>query len=136
MLDNISLAARLFLSASLALGLAYMLGASNPYWAAMPVWVVHQSYREDLVSRAAMRIVGTLIGAALSLGVVCADLPVNVDVVILAFGVGVSAAIAYWMNSSASYGAFMTGVTLFVVLLPGLAEGTEAFVIEIGRAHV
>ncbi len=133
MLETVFLAGRLFLAASLALGVAYLVGASNPYWAAMPVWVVHQTYREDLLSRAAMRIAGTLFGSLLSLSVVWMDLPVDVEIAVLALGVGLSATAAYSFNSALSYGAFMTGVTLFVVLLPGLAEGTNAPSVALDR---
>lgn len=38
---DVSTALQLFVAAAMALGLAQVMGFTNPYWAAMPVWVVH-----------------------------------------------------------------------------------------------
>ncbi|MFN4154349.1 MAG: FUSC family protein [Paracoccaceae bacterium] len=118
---DLSTALQLFAAAALALGLAQMMGLTNPYWAAMPVWVVHQVWREDLVKRAALRVLGTLAGAALALGLLALGPPDWGIALVLALSVGVSAGVAWWIGSVMSYGAFMLGVTLFVVLLPALA---------------
>lgn len=118
MRQTISLGLQLFASAVLALALAHWLNLANPYWAAMPVWVVQQAYREDLVLRAVLRVVGTLVGATLALGVVWLSLPHWVAAIVLAVGVGCATACASWIGTVMSYGAFMAGVTLFVVLLP------------------
>lgn len=118
---DLSIALQLFAAAALALGLAQMLGLTNPYWAAMPVWVVHQIWREDLLRRAALRVLGTLAGAALALGLLALNPPDWVIAVVLSLLVGASAGVAWWIGTVMSYGAFMLGVTLFVVLLPALA---------------
>lgn len=118
---EISTAVQLFAAAAMALGLAQMLGLANPYWAAMPVWVVHQVWREDLLLRALLRVLGTLAGAALALGLLALGPPDLVIALVLALAVGASAGVAWWIGSVMSYGAFMLGVTLFVVLLPALA---------------
>lgn len=117
----ISTAVQLFAAAAMALGLAQMLGLANPYWAAMPVWVVHQVWREDLLLRALLRVLGTLAGAALALGLLALGPPDLVIALVLALAVGATAGVAWWIGSVMSYGAFMLGVTLFVVLLPALA---------------
>lgn len=121
MRKTLLLALQLFTAAALSLVLAWWLGLANPYWAAMPVWVVHQAYREDLVSRAALRVAGTLAGAVAALAVVYLQPPVWVEMAVLSLGVGLAAAAAHRIGSVMSYGAFMAGVTLFVVLLPNLA---------------
>ena len=59
----------LFVAAFGALNLAIALGLTNPYWAAMPVFVVSQPWREDILIRGALRIAGTLVGAAIGIGV-------------------------------------------------------------------
>lgn len=126
MRQTVFLALQLFVAAALALALARWLDLANPYWAAMPVWVVQQAYREDLVLRAVLRIIGTLAGAALALAVVRLGLPDVLTALVLALGVGCAAALAYWIGTVMSYGAFMAGVTLFVVLLPGFSGFSAA----------
>lgn len=118
---TLTLAAQLFAAASIALAAAKWLNLSNPYWAAMPVWVVHQAYREELLFRAVLRIAGTLAGAALSLLVIWLHPPDIVTAMVLSAGVGLAAASAFWIGTVLSYGAFMSGITLLVVLLPELA---------------
>lgn len=138
MRQTVFLALQLFAAAALALTLARWWDLANPYWAAMPVWVVQQAYREDLVLRAALRVSGTLLGAALSLAVVWLQLPDVAAAFVLAVGVGCAVACAYWIGTVMSYGAFMAGVTLFVVLLPeftgfGAAAGIEPMAAAVDR---
>ncbi|ATN32276.1 hypothetical protein ACO34A_00405 [Rhizobium sp. ACO-34A] len=138
MRGTVSLALQLFVAAALALTLAWWLDLANPYWAAMPVWVVQQAFREDLVQRAALRVAGTLAGAALSLAVVWLQFPDVAAALVLAVGVGASVACAYWIGTVMSYGAFMAGVTLLVVLLPeftgfGIATGIEPMAVAVDR---
>lgn len=130
---HLSTALQLFIAAALALGLAQGLGLANPYWAAMPVWVVHQVWREDLVLRALLRLMGTLAGAVLALGLLALDPPGWGLALVLSLAVGAAAGAAWWIGTVMSYGAFMLGVTLFVVLLPaiggpelGAADGAHA----------
>lgn len=130
---HLSTALQLFIAAALALGLAQGLGLANPYWAAMPVWVVHQVWREDLVLRAVLRLLGTLAGAVLALGLLALDPPGWGLALVLSLAVGAAAGGAWWIGTVMSYGAFMLGVTLFVVLLPaiggpelGVADGAHA----------
>lgn len=117
---HLSTAFQLFIAAALALGLAQGLGLANPYWAAMPVWVVHQVWREDLVLRAVLRLLGTLAGAGLALGLLALDPPGWGLALVLSLAVGAAAGAAWWIGTVMSYGAFMLGVTLFVVLLPAI----------------
>lgn len=118
---DVSTALQLFVAAAMALGLAQVMGLANPYWAAMPVWVVHQVWREDLVLRAALRVLGTWAGAALALGLLSLTPPAWSLALVLSLAVGIAAGCAWWIGTVMSYGAFMLGVTLFVVLLPEIA---------------
>ena len=47
-------ALQLFAAAAISLILAVQLGLQNPFWAAMPVWVVAQPNRQDLLLRAVL----------------------------------------------------------------------------------
>lgn len=55
------------LAAGLSFAIAVLLSVDNPFWAAMPVWVLSQPYRGLVYERALWRIVGTLAGAGLGL---------------------------------------------------------------------
>lgn len=64
---NVQRALLLAFSAWTSFVLAVLIGVENPYWAAMPVWVIAQSTRGLLLERAIYRIMGTVIGAAVGL---------------------------------------------------------------------
>lgn len=124
---SIALAALRSLAAVvIAIGLARMMGLHNPFWAGLPVWVVAQPFREDLLARAFLRIVGTLIGAALGLGLLWLAPPGPVLVLCMAVLMGGFAGLGYWIGSVYSYGPAVAGLTLAVVLLPSLIEGPGA----------
>lgn len=126
-------ALQLFLAASVALGVAWALGLPNPFWAAMPVWVVSQSWREDLLIRGVLRILGTLLGAALGLLLlahVTAPVPL---VLVYMLGVGLCTFAAFWIGTVYSYGALMASITLGVVVLPGALLPAEAWDMALGR---
>lgn len=120
--STLFLALQLFIASAAALGIAKMFDLANPFWAAMPVWVVHQAFREDLLSRAALRIVGTLVGAVVSLGLIFLDPPQAVLIVCLSLFTGACAALAFNIGTTRSYGAFMAAITMLVVVLPFLSR--------------
>ncbi len=115
------LALQLFVASAAALAIAKLMGLANPFWAAMPVWVVHQAFREDLLARAALRVVGTLVGAAISLALIFLDPPPAVLIACMAVSIGAAAALAFRIGTVRSYGAFMAGITILVVILPHLS---------------
>ncbi|WP_010139158.1 FUSC family protein [Oceanicola sp. S124] len=126
-------ALQLFLAVAAALGLAWMLGLSHPFWAAMPVWVVSQPARQDLVIRAVLRVLGTMAGAGLGLLMLThLDNPVLL-VAGFALGVGVGTAAAFWIGTVYSYGALMAAITLGVVILPAVATPNDPWVLAVDR---
>ncbi|SLN19766.1 Fusaric acid resistance protein family protein [Aquimixticola soesokkakensis] len=112
--------AQLFLAAAGALVLAQFLGLKHPYWAAMPVWVVSQAFREDLVIRAVLRVIGTLIGAALAISALTLTDGKTLHLLLMAFTVGVATATAYWIGTVFSYAAMLISITVAVIILPSL----------------
>ncbi|RII37986.1 hypothetical protein DL237_15055 [Pseudooceanicola sediminis] len=126
-------AVQLFVAAACALALAWMLGLHNPYWAAMPVWVVSQAYREDLVIRAILRVLGTLLGAAIGLAALH-FLP-NPVLLTLALGLAVGGATlaAFWIGTVYSYGALMAAITVAVVILPAVANHAAPLNLAVDR---
>lgn len=126
-------AARLFIAATLALAAAQMLGFHNPYWAAMPVWVVSQPIREDLLARGILRILGTLAGAGIGLlGLQYLNAPVPLSLLAgatVAFGVGM----AYRIGTTYSYGFTLIAITIGVILLPAIGMGADGVSMAIER---
>lgn len=117
---------QLFAAAAISLVVAVHLGLHNPFWAAMPVWVVAQPYREDLLLRAVLRVAGTAFGAALGWGALMLLPDPAARVVVLALAVGAGAAAAYWIGTAYSYGVLLAAITVAVVLVPAMDHAVDA----------
>lgn len=118
-------ALQLFTAASIALILAAQLGLQYPFWAAMPVWVVAQPYRDDLVLRAALRIVGTIFGAAIGWFTLTMIGDPAVSILVLVVSVGAGAAATFWIGTVYSYGVLLAAITVAVVLIPALDHSVD-----------
>lgn len=91
----------------------------------MPVWVVAQPYREDLMLRAVLRIVGTVFGAAIGwFTLTCSADPV-VSILVLVGSVGAGAAATFWIGTVYSYGVLLATITVAVVLIPALDHSVD-----------
>lgn len=121
----LSRAIQLFAAASIALIVAAQLGLQNPYWAAMPVWVVAQAYREDLVLRAVLRIGGTVFGAAIGWSALTMIEDPMFSILVLIFSVGAGAAATFWIGTIYSYGMLLAAITVAVVLIPALDHSVD-----------
>lgn len=119
-------ALQLFTAAAISLVVAVQLGLHNPFWAAMPVWVVAQPYREDLLLRALLRAAGTVFGAALGWGALMLLPDAGSRIVVLALAVGAGAAAAYWIGTAYSYGVLLAAITVAVVLVPAMDHAVDA----------
>ncbi|WP_346910363.1 FUSC family protein [uncultured Roseibium sp.] len=126
-------AAQLFVAAFVALLIAISLDLYHPFWAAMPVWVVSQAYREDLLIRGVLRVVGTIAGAALALAVLHYSPSPYVLVPALALIMGLSTAAAFWIGTIYSYGAVMIGITSVIIIVPSLIGGAGTIELAIDR---
>jgi uncharacterized membrane protein YccC len=125
-------ALQLFGAAAISLGIAVYAGLQNPFWAAMPVWVVVQPYREDLMLRAILRVIGTALGAALGWFVL--QLPdTGGHVLVLALSVGCGAAATYWIGTVYSHGVLLAGITVAVVLVPAMDHPVDAAALAVDR---
>ena len=124
---------QLFIAAFGALALAHALGLRNPFWAAMPVWVVSQPWRQDILIRGGLRLLGTMLGAGVGFAALAAfDDPVALAIC-LALTAGVSVTVAYWIGTIYSYGALMTSMTCAVVMLPALAAHDDGLALAVDR---
>lgn len=113
-------ALRLALAAWLAFALAVVLGLDNPFWAAMPVWVIAQPLRGLMIERALYRVVGTLAGAAVGFAILQLPLHAYGQLGALGLWVGLCAGGMHLIRSVASYAVLMLGLTAGVVVLPAL----------------
>lgn len=112
--------AQLFFAAWAALCIAIFLDLHSPFWAAMPVWVVSQAYRQDLVIRGGLRVLGTLFGAAIGYAILVYVKDPILIAIIMALVVGTAAGVTYWIGTIYSYGAMITGMTTAVIVVPAL----------------
>ena len=111
---------RLALAAWLALAVALALRLPNPYWAAMPVWVVTQASAGLLLERAVFRVLGTLIGAAAGFAVLRLSADPWLVFLLLGLWVGMAGALTHLLRGVHAYGALVAGMTAAVVVLPVL----------------
>lgn len=119
-------ALQLFAAASIALSLAVILGLQNPFWAAMPVWVVAQANRQDMMLRAVLRVVGTAVGGVLGwLTLVYLPSPVG-HMALLTLTLGCGAALAYWIGTAYNYGVILAAITIAVVIVPAMDHPVDA----------
>lgn len=59
----------LALTSLCAMSLALILGIEHPLWAAMPVWAMSQPTRGLLLEQGLFRLLGTILGAVIGLGI-------------------------------------------------------------------
>ncbi|NVO25175.1 FUSC family protein [Donghicola mangrovi] len=122
----------LFLAAALSLGIAYGMGVQSPFWAAMPVWVVAQPFRQDLVIRAILRLVGTVVGGALAWLVLTELHDPLLQALAIGALIGAGTFVSFWIGTVHSYGSLMAAITVGVVALPALDHpvNSEAYAVE------
>ncbi|ATQ57931.1 FUSC family protein [Paracoccus yeei] len=126
-------ALQLFAAAAISLILAVQLGLQNPFWAAMPVWVVAQPNRQDLLLRAVLRVLGTAFGAGIGWLVLMSVPGDAARVAVLALGVGLGASVAFWIGTVYSYGVILAAITLAVVLVPAMDHPVDAAHLALDR---
>nr|WP_256368356.1 FUSC family protein [Mangrovicoccus sp. HB161399] len=126
-------AAQLFIAAFGALALAHALGLTNPFWAAMPVWVVSQPWREDILIRGVLRLLGTAIGAGIGFAALALTDSPAIHVLALGLTAFAGVTLAYWIGTIYSYGAMMAAMTCAVVMLPSLASHADPLDLAIDR---
>ena len=123
----------LALAATLAFSAAALLHVRNPYWAAMPVWVITQPARGILFERAVFRIAGTLVGAAAGFALVHLPIPSVALLALLALWIAVNAGAAHLLRGVHSYGALLAGMTAALVVIPSLVSPANAMPIATAR---
>ncbi|MCE9669797.1 FUSC family protein [Myxococcus stipitatus] len=126
-------ALRLALAAWLAFVIAVLLRVPNPYWAAMPIWVVAQPSRGLMLERGFYRVVGTLLGAGLGLALLHAMSNPYLQLAGLGVVVALGAGLTHVLRGVQSYGAMMAGMTAAVVVLPSLFAPSHSTELALAR---
>lgn len=110
---------QLAFSAWLAFAIASFLHIPNPFWAAMPVFVVAQATRGLAFERGLYRIIGTAAGAIAGFGMIqfVQDAP-YATIAMLAVWIAVFGALTHLIYGVKSYAALMAGITAVVVVIP------------------
>lgn len=130
---NIQRALLLAFSAWISFVLAVLLGVDNPYWAAMPVWVIAQSTRGLLLERAIYRVMGTVIGAAVGLLILLTDHAVW-QLLLMTLIIFISAGSLQVIQGVRSYMVLLSGITVAVVVLPALLSPDQG--LELAWARI
>ncbi|WP_166363500.1 FUSC family protein [Pseudomonas akapageensis] len=116
------------LGGGLALYLAFILQMQQPQWALITVFIVNQPLSGMVLSKGAYRLLGTLVGAVVSLGMIALlgqspwlFLPC------MALWLGFCTAGASLYRNNASYGFVLAGYTTAIVALPSTAAPLNIF---------
>lgn len=124
----------LALAAWLSFTIAVLLSVDNPFWAAMPVWVLSQAYRGLVYERALWRILGTLVGAGLGLAFLHLPNP-YLQLLGMALVVGVASALTHVFRGAFSYLPMLAGITIGVVVLPSVLAPEASLDLALSRVE-
>ncbi|MFH3481739.1 FUSC family protein [Xanthobacter variabilis] len=125
---------RTAIASALALAVAALLHIDNPQWAAMTVWVVAQPTRGQLLEKGAFRIIGTLTGALVGVGLIlgCADTP-TLLVVGLAAWIGLCAGAGNLIGGFTGYGTILAGYSAAMVALVDFSHPDHIYGLALDR---
>ncbi|WP_406870913.1 FUSC family protein [Thioclava sp. 'Guangxiensis'] len=124
---------RLFIAALIALSLSELLGFHNTYWAAMPVFVIAQPVREDMLIRGLLRVAGTIAGAAIGiLTLLYLHNPLSIGLAVGAT-VAIGTGIAYRIGTTYSYGFTLMAFSCGVIVMPSLGLGADGVTLALER---
>lgn len=116
----------LALSAWVAFTIAALQHIHNPYWAAMPVWVVAQASRGVVLERALFRVLGTLLGALAGFAILQVPASPYAQFALLGLWMAVNGGLTHVLRGVHGYGALLAGVTAAIVVIPAvLAPGAS-----------
>lgn len=109
----------------LAVLVALRLGLADPWWAAISAWIVSNPDRRQLLSKAAQRTGGTLLGALGGLAASAASAGQPGLQAVLLFGIGAFGTRARFGPSRFAYGWFYAAITATLVLVQSLGSAGD-----------
>lgn len=126
--------ARVFASIGIALFLAFTFQLQSPMSAATTVLIVANPTVGAMVSKSMWRVIGTVIGAGISVAVMAAFVQSPVlYFAALAFFVGLACMVATFLRLFRAYAAVLTGYTIVIVSSPAFAHPDSIFLAAMGR---
>ncbi len=125
-----------FIAAALALGIALHCNLVNPYWAMSTVYIVSNPLSGASASKAAYRMLGTLIGGAMTVVMIpaLANSPELLSAGLIGW-VALCAYISQLDQTPRSYVFQLAGYTVLVAGLPIIDSPTEAFSYVVSRVE-
>ncbi|MFB9871305.1 FUSC family protein [Acetobacter farinalis] len=134
MLGTAAYTARVFLCIGIALFLAFMFQLQSPMSAATTVLIVANPTVGAMVSKSVWRVIGTLLGAGISVGVMAAFMqsPVLYFAALSAF-VGLACMVATFLRLFRAYAAVLVGYTIVIVAAPAFSNPEHIFLAAMGR---
>lgn len=126
--------ARVFLAVGIALFLAFTFQLQSPMSAATTVLIVANPTVGAIVSKSVWRVIGTLLGAGISVAVMAAFVqsPVLYFAALSVF-IGLSCMMATFLRLFRAYAAVLTGYTIVIVSSPAFANPDSIFLAAMGR---
>jgi uncharacterized membrane protein YccC len=129
-------AVKSFIAAMLALYIALSIGLANPSWAVVTAYVVAQSRAGAVLSKGAYRIVGTTVGAAISVFLVppLANTPELLSVAV-ALWLGFCVFLATIDRTARSYMFVLAGFSTCIIVFPGFSHPEAIFTTAVLRVQ-
>ncbi|GCD50531.1 FUSC family protein [Acetobacter pasteurianus] len=126
--------ARVFLCIGIAVFLAFMFQLHSPLSAATTVLIVANPTVGAMVSKSVWRVIGTVIGAVISIGImaVFVQSPVLYFAALSVF-VGIACMVATFLRFFRAYAAVLTGYTIVIIAAPAFADPDNIFLSAMGR---
>lgn len=116
------------LGGGLALYLAFILQMQQPQWALTTVFIVNQPLSGMVLSKGVYRLLGTFVGAVVSLGMIAAFGQASLMFLLcMALWLGFCTAGASLYRNNASYGFVLAGYTTAIIALPSTAAPLNVF---------
>lgn len=105
--------------------IAIVFDMPNPYWAAMPAWIIFQPTRGLMFERAIYRFLGTFIGAAIGFGLLLLPFHPIVQLAIFTLLIGITTICTHIFRGTVGYGFFTIGLTMGIVLIPSIISPVD-----------
>jgi uncharacterized membrane protein YccC len=128
--------ARSFAAGALALGIAFSLSLSHPFWAMVSVYITIQPFAGATRAKAVWRLVGTFTGGAFAIAVVpnLVDAPM-LFCLALAIWIGVCLSLSLYDPTPRSYAFMLAGYTAAIIGFPTVDMPGEIFHITVARCE-
>lgn len=113
--------------------IAVMIDTPNPYWAAMPAWIIFQPTRGLMLERAIYRFIGTFVGAAVGFGVLLIPVHPIAQLILFTLLIGCTTTCSHVFRGTIGYGFFTTGLTMGIVVIPSIISPQDAINLATSR---